>query len=124
MHPDPDTIIAAWEAGELTDVPAAESLAGAYRTIEQALAPLEQRKAAIRGVLGRIVGRLGGRTAAGGYQLAVTSGGERVSYDVRACDALVAKLAAHGYAQIAEELAQARRVTPVAPSLRISEEKR
>lgn len=114
-----------WENGDLTDLEALRVLCSDLGEVESSIEPLARERDAIRDVLSRIVSRLDGQKAEvkGFGALAITGGGETVSYDAKACDALVAKLAANGYAGIAEELAQARRTSRRSSSLRITRER-
>lgn len=118
--PDP---LAAWEAGNMMDGEGLRALADEYRAVEAAITPLDARRKALRGALECITRRLGGNAQASGYDLSITTGSESVSYDRAACDALLAKLVANGLHGPAEELAAARRATPRAASLRVTQHK-
>lgn len=117
--------IADWEAGNLTDLEALRSLCSDLAEIESELEPLEAEKKKIRATVERIITRLDGQKAEvkGFGSLAMSGGSVRTSYDTKMCDSLLAKLAANGYPQIAEELAAARKETVVVASLRITREK-
>lgn len=117
--------IADWENGDLTDREALRHLCRDLGEVESSLEPLTREREQLRETIGRIVARLDGQKAEvrGFGSLAITGGGETVSYDAKACDALVAKLAANGYASIAEELAQARKTGMRSAALRITREK-
>lgn len=118
-------VVRAWEEGTMTDLEALRHLCSDLGEVESTLEPLQQEREQLREIARRIVARLDGQRAEvkGFGALAITGGGETVSYDAKACDALVAKLAANGYAQIAEELAQARRTSVRSAALRITREK-
>lgn len=113
-----------WEAGELTDVQALHALASDLGEIDSELAPLEQAKKAARNAIEAIVMRLGGKAAAAGYEMQVTQGSTRVSFDTRKCEALLAKLIANGLLDAAEDLAAARVESHVSGSLRITKERK
>lgn len=115
--------IAEWESGTLTDTEALRTLCSDLGEIESEIATFEAQRKAIRAVVERITTRMGGKASASGYALAMTSGGTRVTWNGKALDSLLAKLAANGYPHIAEELAAARSESPVAASLRITREK-
>jgi hypothetical protein len=114
-----------WERGDLEDVAALRALCSDLGEIESELQPLEGQRKQLREQIERIARRLDGQRAEikGFGSIAVTSGGTRVSWDGKALDSLLAKLAANGYAQIAEELAAARRETVTAATLRITRAK-
>lgn len=115
--------LAAWEAGDLMDGEGLRAMADEYRALDATLAPLEERRKALRGALERITTRLGGKAQAGGYDLSITAGGESVSFDRAACEQLLARLVENGLYGPAEELAAARKVTPRATSLRVARSK-
>jgi chromosome segregation ATPase len=114
-----------WEQGDLEDVAALRALCNDLGEIESELQPLEAQRKQMREQIERITRRLDGQRAEikGFGLVAVTSGGTRVSWDGKALDSLLAKLAANGYPQIAEELAAARRETATAATLRITRAK-
>lgn len=92
--------------------------------VESEIAGMEAQRLRLRQQIEPIAQRLGKTTLPGLGTVAITEPGKRVSWDTRALESLLAKLAANGYPQIAEELAAARRETATAASLRISFEKR
>lgn len=115
----------AYDAGDITPTEAARGLLAALRDIEAALAPLEQQRKDIRAGLERICARMDGQRGAfeGLGEIAITAGGEAASYDARALDSLSAELLATGdaeYVRIAARIAQARKVTSRAASLRVT----
>jgi chromosome segregation ATPase len=114
-----------WEQGDLEDVAALRALCNDLGEIESELQPLEAQRKQMREQIERITRRLDGQRAEikGFGLVAVTSGGTRVTWDGKALDSLLAKLAANGYPQIAEELAAARRETATAATLRITRAK-
>lgn len=121
---DDQAIIAAWEFGDISDIEALRLLCSDLGEVESDLEPLQAERERLRSTIDRIVTKLGGKANVKGFgTLQITGGGETTSYDAKACDALIAKLAANGYAEIAEELAQARRTSQRKASLRIMREK-
>src|SRR5688572_6770872 len=121
----PNPTIEYWEAGELTDEQALRALANDLGEVESSLEPLTKEREQLREVLGRIVARLDGQkaTVPGFGALAITGGGETVSYDAKVLDALTAELLQMGDAFTASRIAAARRTTTRASSLRITREK-
>lgn len=114
-----------WDAGHISDETALRALCFDLGEVLSDKAGIEAQEKALRSTIERIVQRFDGQKAevAGFGALSITASGESTSYDSKACDALVAKLAANGYAEIAEELAQARKTTRRSASLRIVREK-
>ena len=117
--------VANWENGDTSDLEALRALALQLGEVESDLEPLTREREYLRDQIGRIVARLPQQKAevAGFGTLAITGGGETTSYDAKALDKLMAKLLANGYPEIAEEIAQARRTSQRAASLRITREK-
>lgn len=114
-----------WQEGDLSDLEALRALALNLGEVESDLEPLTREREYLREQIGRIVARQSGQKAEvkGFGTLAITGGGETTSYDAKALDGLMAKLLANGYGEIAEELAQARKTSQRAASLRITREK-
>lgn len=111
-----------WMSGYLEDGAAIRALCHQLAALEAELQPLEAHRKQVRAQLERIVRRYDRQRVdvADFGTLAITGGGRLVTWDKKALASLLAKLAAHGYAEIAEELAAARRETLTAPSLRIT----
>jgi hypothetical protein len=114
-----------WEAGELTDLEALRALCSDLGEVESSLEPLSREREQLRDVLSRIVARLDGQKAEvrGFGQLAITGGGEVVSYDAKMLDALTAELLQLGDAHTASRIAAARKTSRRSSSLRVTREK-
>ena len=112
----------------LPDEVALRHLARDLGEIEDTLAPLEAERKEIRTALEAVTTRLGGKASVPGFgSLAITAPSESVSYDAKSLDTITAELLATGdveYIRIAGRIAQARKVSQRAGSLRITREKR
>lgn len=117
--------VTAWSDGELSDLEALRALALQLGEVESDLEPLQREREHLREALGQIVARLPSQKAEvkGFGALAITGGGETVSYDAKALDSLMARLLAEGYTQVAGAIADARKTSQRAASLRITREK-
>lgn len=123
-----EATLAAWEYGDITDLEALRALTMQLGEVEDDYQTLGKEREYLRETIGRIVARLPGqRTEVAGFgALAITGGGETISWDTKALDALLAGLVATGDAElvrIAGQIAQARKTSQRATSLRITREK-
>lgn len=118
-------IVRAWEEGTLSDLEALRYLCRDLGEVESELEPLAAERDQLREIARRMVARLDGQKAmvAGFGVLAITEGGESVSYDAKALDALTAELLQLGDAYTASRIAAARKMTRRASSLRITRDK-
>ena len=120
-------IIAHYEDGTLSDAEALWHLASNLGEVEDSIAPLEAERKALRETIQSITARLGGKASVPGFgSLAITAGGETVSYDAKALDSLTASLLATGdveLVRIAAQIAQARKVSQRSGGLRITRER-
>lgn len=115
---------AEWEVGTVTDVQALHTLTSDLGEVESELAPLEAQRSALRDQIARIVAHAGNKVELTGFgTLVITQPGITTSYDAKALDALVIRLMGDGYGPIAEQIAQCRRESARAGSLRITREK-
>lgn len=119
------TALESWQAGDLSDLEALRALALNLGEVESDLKPLTLERTYLREAISQIVARLPQQKAevAGFGVLAITGGGETVSYDAKALDSLMAKLLAEGYTQVARAIADARKTSQRAASLRVTREK-
>lgn len=113
-----------WDSGELTDVQAVRALAMELGEVESELAPLEAQRARLRDELSRVVAHMGGKAEVPGFgALAMTAPSITNSYDAKRLDELVLSLIAEGQHDYAEAIANCRKQTQRAGSLRIVREK-
>lgn len=112
-----------WEAGDLTDAQALHALASDYGEIESEIVTLEQSKKATRNAIEAITMKMGGKAVAAGFEMVITAATNRVSYDTKGCDALLAKLTRNGLFDVAEELSACRKESEVRGSLKIAKER-
>jgi hypothetical protein len=119
------TALESWQIGELSDLEALRALAMQLGEVESDLEPLTLERTYLREAISTIIARLPRQKAevAGFGALAITGGGETVSYDAKALDSLMAKLLAEGYTQLAGAIADARKTSTRAASLRVTREK-
>ena len=112
-----------WDAGTLTDVQALRVLAMELGKVQSELEPLKAQEARLRDELSRVVAHMGGKADVPGFgQLAMTAPSITNSYDSKRLDDIVMGLIAEGYADIAESIANCRKQSSRAGSLRITRE--
>lgn len=121
-------LIDRWEAGDVPDLVALHGVCADLGEVESEIAPLAEQRERLRDAAARIVARLDGQKARlpGFGDLAITGGGESVSYDAKAVADVMADMLATGDVELmrfAARLAQAKRVTVRASSLRVTREK-
>lgn len=120
----PATLYMAFVAGHLEPGAALRGLALRYREIDQLHGELSRDRDQLRTMIGEVVAVMPQQKAqAAGFELAITGGGETVNYDAKALDSLMAKLLAEGYTQVAGAIADARKTSQRAASLRVTREK-
>ena len=120
----PATLYMAFVAGHLEPGAALRGLALRYREIDQLHGELSKDRDQLRTMIGEIVAVMPQQKAqAAGFELAITGGGESVTWDTKQLDGVVAKLLASGYPDFAEMIAMARKTSQRAASLRVTREK-
>jgi hypothetical protein len=113
-----------WQDGELTDNEALELLCRQLTSLQDRLEPLQFVEKQLRAWISEVVDREGGRAEVNGFgRLQITGASQTVTYDRRKLDNLVARLAAEGYSDLAQEIASYRKESSRSGGLRILREK-
>lgn len=114
-----ETVVAAWEAGRLSDVQALHALASDLAELESEIAALNQQRAAVREQIRVSVAQVGGNVVLPGYgRLLITTPAVVVQYDRAALDAVVTGISTT-HPAIAEAIGACRTETARAGGLRI-----
>jgi hypothetical protein len=109
-----------WQDGELTDNEALELLCRQLTSLQDRLEPLQFVEKQLRAWISEVVDREGGRAEVDGFgRLQITGASQTVTYDRRKLDNLVARLAAEGYSDLAQEIASYRKESSRSGGLRI-----
>ena len=120
----PNTLYQAFVTGHLEPAAALRGLAMRYSEVDRMYSEIGHDREQVRGMIADVVAVMSQQKAqASGLELAITGGGETVSYDAKALDALIARLLRDGYPHYAEALADARKTSQRTASLRITREK-
>ncbi len=111
------------EHGTISAEQALKLLVDDIAEIEQVYERAEQARKQKRAEIEQVVLALGGKAQAGGYEMVVTGSSTVSNYDTKRLDAVVADLLKRGYLDIAQEIAECRKETQRAGSLRVSKER-
>lgn len=113
-----------WQDGDLSDQEALELLCRQLTGLQDRLEPLQFVEKQLRAWISEVVDREGGKAEVNGFgRLQITGAGMTATYDRRRLDNLVARLAAQGQSELAQEIAACRKESQRSGGLRIIRDK-
>ena len=113
-----------WQDGDLSDNEALELLCRQLTSLQDRVEPLQFVEKQLRAWISEVVDREGGRAEVSGFgRLQITGPTTTATYDRRRLDSLVARLAAEGQSELAQEIASYRKENSRTGGLRIIRDK-
>jgi hypothetical protein len=106
-----------------TSTPTLSEVFERYESLKREEEALKAELSEVRREIEQAVALNGGRLVAHGWDATVTAAAQIITYDTRAVECAIAQLVKRGLLELAQELAEGRKVTNRVPHLRVARSK-